>query len=103
MTSVLAQLAVIPTAVWVAFIASTAIPFLSALATRAPSFLTGALTLALSAADGFFSVWAKQGDAFSWRAALAATLIAWAIAALTHSKVLKGTAVEAQLHAIGAK
>lgn len=101
MTSLLAQISLIPTAVWVAFVASTVIPFLSALATKAPSFLTGALTLALSALDGFLAVWAKAGEGFDWRAALGATLGAWAIAALTHSKVLKGTAIEAQLHAVG--
>jgi hypothetical protein len=85
----------LPPALIAALIASLVIPAVSQLLTKRPtSWVTGVLTLALSAADGFFSLWASQGDGFNWKSAVGATLVAWGIAALSHSKVIKRTDIE---------
>jgi hypothetical protein len=89
----------VPVAVWIGLICSTLIPALSAVATRAPSFATGALTALLAGVNGVLSTLVATGDV-TWKAAGAA-LLSWLIAAVTHSKVLAGTDVERQLHAIG--
>jgi hypothetical protein len=91
----------VSTAAVVSLLTATLIPFLSALVTRVPSFLTGVVTAVLAIVSGFLAEWAANPDHFDWKAALGTALAAWAIAALTHSKVLKGTAVEAELQARG--
>lgn len=89
----------IPAAVWIGMICSTVIPFLSALATKAPSFLTGTLTALLAGVTGVLTDLAATSDV-TWKAAGAA-LLSWLIATVTHSKVLSGTTVERDLHAVG--
>lgn len=102
MSTLLHLLNTVPTPLLIGFVVSNVIPYLSALATKAPSWATGAITLALSTLTGFLSEWAAQGSAFDWKAALGASLVSWAVAALHHSKILAGTQVEAQLYAVGA-
>lgn len=90
----------VPMPVVAAWLASNAIPYLSALATRGPRFLTGALTGLLSLAAGFFGTWAAQGDGFDWKAALGAALVSWVVAVIHHTKVLAGTGVESKLYSL---
>jgi hypothetical protein len=101
--SAVSLFAQLPAATVAGFIAATVIPYLSALVTRHPGWWTGAITLLLSALNGVFTQWAAHGDGFDWKAAVGAALISWVIAVVSHSKVLKGTAVEARLHAAGIK
>lgn len=95
----------LPTAVVVALIAANGIPYLTALVHRQrwPSFALGLTTMVLSVADGFFSTWAASPDAadYDWKAAVGVSISAFFIAAVQHSKVLKGTGVEAALLAAG--
>lgn len=83
------------------FIAANVIPYLSALATKAPTWATGAVTALLSTANGFLSTWAAQGSHFDVRAALGAAAISFVVAFLHHKALLSGTNVQAHLHAIG--
>lgn len=97
--NVVALFGAVPPAVWAGWICANLIPYLSSLATAAPSWATGAITLFLSTATGFFSDWAAQGSNFHWEAALGSALVAWVIAIIHHGKLLKGTNLEADLHA----
>lgn len=97
--SILTLLGNVPVAVWIGFVLSTVIPAVAALATKGPSFLTGAITLLLSGLTGVLSTLAASGDV-TWRSAGAA-VVSWLIAATAHSKILAGTTIETQLHAVG--
>lgn len=89
----------IPLATWLSLITSVGIPYLSALATKAPSWSTGFITALLSTGSGFFSEWAAHGSGFAWKAAAGTSLLNFTIAAITHHGWLKGTDVEAKLYA----
>lgn len=89
----------LPVPVIVAFLTANVIPYLSALATRGPSWLTGMVTVTLSLASGFLSDWAAAGSGFDWRSALGASFGTWVVASLHHWKVLSGTEVETKLYA----
>lgn len=91
-----------PLAVVAGILAANVIPYLSALATKAPTWATGALTLLLAGLDGFFAAWAAQGDQFDWRGAAGTALAAWVVAIMQHRAVLSGTATESRLHSVGA-
>lgn len=91
----------VPWAIFAGWIAANGIPYLSALATKAPSWATGAITAVLSTATGFFSTWAAQGDGFNVKAALGASAIAFVTAFVHHLAFLSGTTLQTQLHAVG--
>jgi hypothetical protein len=97
--NLLALFGQLPQVAVIAFIASTIIPAFSAWVVREhwDSSITGVVTLGLSTADGFFSEWAKDGDSFNWKYAIGIALGSWAIAAITQSKILSGTQLEAWL------
>lgn len=84
-------------------IASVLIPALTAAAHRErwDSSVTGIATLFLSTAAGFFTEWAQAGDGFRWTTAVIAALGSFIVAALTQSRVLAGTGLEAWLLALG--
>lgn len=90
-------------AVVAAFLASTGIPALSALISKAhwDSSITGFITLGLSSADGVLSEWAKDGAGFHWKAAVGTAALSYAVAALIQSRVLSGTQFESWLLSIG--
>lgn len=85
-----------------AVLSGNVIPYLAALATRAPSWLTGVLSAALSFVAAVCAEVANVSGAIDWRAVLATAGATWLVAAVHHSKILKGTPVEAKLHAAGA-
>lgn len=92
----------VPTAVWIGWICSIAIPYVSALLTAHPSHLTGWITTFLAGAVGVLSTLAATGDV-TWKSAGAA-LVAWIIAGpLTHKGNLAATSAEADLHTHGAQ
>lgn len=101
-TNLVNLLAQVPWPLVAGWLLANVIPYLSALGTRAPTWATGFLTLVLSLVDGILSELATNGG-YDWRAALGTAFIAWAVAALHHSKILKGTAAEVRLHAVGAR
>ncbi|HET6915397.1 MAG TPA: hypothetical protein VFH56_04845 [Acidimicrobiales bacterium] len=91
----------LPWGIVIAALCANAIPYLSALATKAPSWATGAITAVLSLADGFLAeLPAKHYDV---RAALGTAFAAWLVAAIHHTKILAGTVVEQRLYAAGSK
>lgn len=96
-------LAHLPLATWLGLLVSIVIPAASALLVKAhwDASVTGVLTLLLSTADGFLTQWAHAGSGFDWRAAAGTALMSWLIAALTQSKILSGTQLEARLLALG--
>lgn len=91
----------LPTSVAIGFVASYFIPWVSALVSHADTTWTGVVVVGLSFADGFFADWAANTDHFNWKAALGASLLAWAIAATSHSKVAKGGSVYNSLLSFG--
>jgi hypothetical protein len=97
----IALLGHVPWVVVCGWLAANLIPYLSALATRAPSWSTGAVTVGLSLLDGIV-VEVAQGN-LDWQAVLGTAFVSAAIAGWHHSKVLKGTPVEAALYAVGTK
>jgi hypothetical protein len=80
----------LPASVAIGFIASFFIPWVSALFSRADTTWTGVVVVLLSFINGFFSDWAAHWDNFNWKAALGASLLNWAIAATSHTKIARG-------------
>jgi hypothetical protein len=93
-------LAHIPVPLIAAFIAANVIPYLSALATRKPNWWTGAVTVALALVDAVVTA-VSSSDNVHWRVVAASTAVAWIVARLHLNTFLKGTEVEAWLHAHG--
>lgn len=93
----------LPLATIVAWILAQAAPYLSALLTSSPGWLTGALTLLFTAVDGFVAEWVRAGDNFDFTAAAGTALGAWIIAVIHHSKILSGTETERNLYAVGSR
>jgi hypothetical protein len=91
------------TALVLAVLSGLVQPFFSALLTKAPSFLTGALTALQAALAGFLAEWAANPDRFDWKQALGTALGAWLVAVVTHKSVLDGTHVQRRLHKSGVK
>jgi hypothetical protein len=79
------------------------IPYLSALATKAPTWATGAVTAVLAAVAGFVGEWAASADAdsYDWRKGLTTAASALFFAFLSHKITLSGTTVQSKLHATG--
>jgi hypothetical protein len=73
-------------------------PHLSALLTRAPGYVAGALTLLFSALDGFLIQWANQGHGYDIKHGLLDTLTAWAVALGTQYGILRTTGMADRLH-----
>lgn len=90
----------LPTATAVSVLTAPVIPFLSSLATRAPGVATGAVTAGLATGSGLIAE-AAAPTPWSWQAGLGTAVLAWAVAALTHSKVLAGTDLETKLYDVG--
>jgi hypothetical protein len=87
------------TALIVALVVSPVIPLLSSLLARAhwPGEVVGILTLVLAAANGFFSEWAQDGDAFDWRTALSTAVGSFIVAIASRYGLWKGTTTDAKL------
>lgn len=81
------------------WLAAQLFPYLSALATKAPTWATGALTLLLSQGVSFLSdVWAQGSDGFSFKVAVVNGFATW-IAALVHQVgVTRATDVIQNIH-----
>lgn len=94
-------LAHVPWPIVCGWLLANLIPYLSALSTKAPTWATGAVTLVLSAADGVLADVARGN--VDPRAVIGTALVSWAIASMHHSKILRGTQVEANLHALPRK
>lgn len=90
----------LPLAALLGWLASVAIPYLSALVTRKPSHLTGVITAVLALVDGFVVELVHQGNGhYNFALAGGQAFLAWITATSWHSKVLAGTEIEAALHA----
>ena len=76
-------------------------PHVSALLTRAPGYVAGALTALLAALDGFLVQWAHQDSGYDWKHGLYNSVVAWAIAIGTQYGVLRETRVAVALHRKG--
>lgn len=77
------------------------IPLLSALVTKAPTWLTGIATSLIAVLSGFLAEWAASPSHYDWKTGAATALGAWLIAAVAHAKTWAGSAIETKLHAIG--
>jgi len=93
----------IPLATLLSFLSGYAIPYVSALVSKTNSWWTGLVTIVLSTLSGFLSEWAAVGDKFDWKAAALTSIVTAAIAWGSHSKWLKGTAIETLLLKFGTK
>lgn len=91
------------TATLVGLVLSVVIPAVSSLLSREhwDTAVTGAVTLLLSGADGFFSQWAAHPSDFQWKAALGTAVASYALALLVRFGVLKDTNLDATLLAVG--
>lgn len=99
-----ALFASLPLTAMLGWLASVAIPYLSALFTRKPSHLTGVITALLSLLDGLAVALAQQGNGhYNFGLAAGQAFLAWLTATGWHSKVLSGTPVEAKLYSLFAK
>lgn len=91
-----AALSAIPVPFIAAALAANLIPYLSQLATRAPSWATGAVTFALSLLAAVLAAVAHAG-ADNWRTVAAVTAVTWVVARLHLKTFIKGTTVESWL------
>lgn len=89
----------VPWALLGAVLSGNVIPYLSAIATKAPTWATGAITFGLSVVSAFAGEAVNETDGFNWQAAILTAALTVGMAALHHSKILKGTQIEADLHA----
>lgn len=97
-------LARLPLWVWLLLLFAFVLPGLSALSTRAPSFLAGVITVVLSvlsgvAGDGLHA--AVTGARFDWAQAFGAAALTWLVAAGAQARLYRGTATVARLHRRG--
>jgi hypothetical protein len=76
-------------------------PFLSALLTKAPSFLTGALTTLIATASAFIAEWQANPNHFDWKQAASTALAGWLVALAVQKGWLAGTPTQMKLHATG--
>lgn len=92
-------------AVEAGLVASVFIPAVSSLVVRQhwDSFVAGLITLTLATATGFFSTWAATPDGFRWKDVLVVTGASWAVALMSRIGLLKGTALDAALVAVGSR
>lgn len=86
------------TAAVIVAIAAFVIPALSALATKAPSWSTGFVTIVLAGITGFVAEAAKAGDGYDWKRSAAATLASVGIALIAQLQLWGRTAVADWLH-----
>lgn len=95
----------LPPAVLIGLVASVFIPAVSSLVVRQhwDSFVAGFITLTLATATGFFSTWAANTGDFHWKAALGATFASWLVALMSRIGLLKGTALDGALVAVGSR
>lgn len=96
-------LGAVPLPILVGVLLSVFAPVLSSLIAKEhwDQSITGALTLLISTAVGFFTEWGHAGGDFNWRTAAAASLLSWAVAIAAHSKILSVTDLGAKLLALG--
>jgi hypothetical protein len=87
----------------IAIVTGIAHPYISALLTRAPSWLTGILTSLQAAAAGFIAELAIAPDNYDWRKALGIAISSWILAFAAQTLHLSGTTVQDKLHAVGTK
>ena len=78
-------------------------PYIAALLTRSPSWLTGIITMTLAAASGLVGELVAAPDNYDWHKALGTALTAWLLALGAHFSQLSGTGVQARLHEVGTK
>lgn len=89
----------LPLAALLGWLASVAIPYLSALFTRKPGHLTGVITAVLALVDGFVVELAQQGNGhYNYALAGGQAFLAWITATQWHTKVLAGTQTEQNLY-----
>lgn len=89
----------LPIAALLGWLASVAIPYLSALATRKPGHLTGVITAVLALVDGFLVELSQQGNGhYNFALAGGQAFLAWITATQWHTKVLAGTKTEGKLY-----
>jgi len=101
--SVLSLFTHLDVATVIGLVVSVVIPALSSLLSREhwDAAVTGVLTLLLSTADGFFTQWGAHPVDFQWKAAVGTAVVSYAIALATRFGVLKDTALDAKLLAVG--
>lgn len=81
--------------------AGLASPFLAALVTKAPTFLTGVITTLITTAAAFVTDWLANPNHFEWKTAASAALSSWALAFLVHKGWISDTTLQDRLHARG--
>lgn len=91
------------TALVLSVLTAYGIPLLSALATKAPSAVTGIVTTLVAALSGFLAEWAANPDHYDWKAGAATALAAWIVATRAHDKTWAGSDIERALHSVGTK
>jgi hypothetical protein len=88
----------IPWSVVIPWVIAQGIPYLGALATKAPSWSTAAVNALLSIITSFATEYVAKGSDFDWKTAVVNSFITFAWAAFHHSKWLKDTPHEDLLH-----
>ena len=78
-------------------------PYIAALLTKTPSWLTGVITMTLSAASGLVGELIAAPDNYNWQRAASTAVTAWLFALGTHFSQIAGTPQQARLHATGVK